>query len=352
MTEDAELLHCYAEGRSEDAFAELVRRRIGLVYSVALRQTRDTHRAEDVAQAVFTDLARKAATLSRRPILVGWLYRSAQFAATDVVRAEQSRARREKEAQIMQETMGRDGPDPEWEKVRPVLDQVIGELNEHDRDASLLRFFDGRQFADIGVRFQLSENGARMRVDRALDKLCGLLARRGITSTTAALGTILAQQATAATPAGLAAMVTGTAMASVSAVVPPVIGVLQLMTTTKMATGVAGVALMILAVGTATYEHQSRRAAEASLASASHDHQLLLAKLNGLEESVRTAEQDAAQIKKRVDDARTAAAAKGAADAQAAKDGAAWDPLAEGKAFLRRHPEVRQAPTVRMPHLI
>ena len=341
MIEDAELLRRYAEDRSEAAFAELVHRRIGLVYSVALRQTRDAHRAEDVAQSVFSALARKAGPLSQRPVLVGWLYRSAQFAAADVVRAEQSRARREQEAHIMQTTQERDGPDPAWEKVRPVLDQVMGELPEHDRDAILLRFFDGRPFADIGTRLQLSENAARMRVERALDKLHGLLARRGITSTTAALGTILAQQATAATPAGLAATVTGTAMAS--AVAAPAVGLLQLMTTTQMATGAAGVALMILAIGTATYEYQSRRADEASLAAASRDQQAFASKLHGLEESVRVAEQDAAEMKQRLADARAADAAKAAAAAQAAKEKAAWDPAAEGKAFLKRHPEVRQA---------
>src|SRR4051812_31665999 len=95
-TEDSDLLRRYADSGSEAAFAELVQRRIGLVYSVALRHTRgDRHRAEDATQAVFTDLARKAATLSQRPVLAGWLYRSAQFAASALVRAEQRRLARE-----------------------------------------------------------------------------------------------------------------------------------------------------------------------------------------------------------------------------------------------------------------
>jgi len=57
MVADAELLRNYAETRSESAFAELVRRRLGLVYSVAVRRTRNTHIAEEATQAVFTDLA-------------------------------------------------------------------------------------------------------------------------------------------------------------------------------------------------------------------------------------------------------------------------------------------------------
>ena len=92
MIEDSELLRRYAEDRSEAAFAELVKRRVGLVYSVAVRQCGgDAHLAEDVTQRVFSDLARKAAELAARPVLSGWLYRSAQFAASDVVRSERRR---------------------------------------------------------------------------------------------------------------------------------------------------------------------------------------------------------------------------------------------------------------------
>src|SRR5215212_8803756 len=99
VPEDSDLLRRYAESSSQDAFAELVRRRIGLVYSVALRQTRgDRHRAEDATQAVFTDLARKARSLAERPVLAGWLFRSAQFAAAGLIRADQRRHVREQEA--------------------------------------------------------------------------------------------------------------------------------------------------------------------------------------------------------------------------------------------------------------
>src|SRR5262245_23258775 len=101
MIEDVELLRHYAETRSEDAVAQIVHRRIGLVYSVALRTTHDPQRAEDVTQAVFADLARKAGSLVQRPALTGWLYRSAHYAALGVVRAERNRAAREKEADLM-----------------------------------------------------------------------------------------------------------------------------------------------------------------------------------------------------------------------------------------------------------
>jgi RNA polymerase sigma factor (sigma-70 family) len=217
MTDDAELLRRYAETRSETAFAELVQRHIGLVYSVALRQTCDAHRADDVVQAVFTDLARKAASLSHRPVLAGWLYRSAQFAAADLVRTEQRRARREQKAHIMEKLTAADASDLTWEKVRPLLDEAMSDLPDIDRDAVLLRFFDDRPFAEIGARLELTENAARMRVERALDKLHAALARRGVTSTAATLGLALAGQAGLAAPAGLAASVTAAALAGTAA---------------------------------------------------------------------------------------------------------------------------------------
>ena len=105
----------------------------------------------------------------------------------------------------------------DWEKLRPTLDLAIGELKDDDRDAVVLRFFEGKSFADVGAKLRLPENTARMRVERALDKLHALLARRGVTSTTAALAVALANQAGVAAPAGLAASVTGAALAGTAA---------------------------------------------------------------------------------------------------------------------------------------
>src|SRR5205085_3224508 len=74
-----------------------------------------------------------------------------------------------------------------------------------------------RTLADVGVRVGLSENSARMRVDRALDKLRTGLSRRGVTSTAAALGLILTQQAVLAAPEGMADVVSDAALAGVGA---------------------------------------------------------------------------------------------------------------------------------------
>src|SRR5262245_61387826 len=129
MIEDAELLRRYAEERSETAFAELVRRHLGLVYGVALRKVGgDAHLAQDVTQGVFTDLARKAVALAQRTVLTGWLFTSTHYAAAKAVRSAQRRRNHEQEAQLMHELTSESVPPVEWERLRPVLDDLIGEL--------------------------------------------------------------------------------------------------------------------------------------------------------------------------------------------------------------------------------
>ena len=220
MNDDAHLLESYAATRSEVAFAELVRRHVALVYSAALRQVNgDAHLAQDVTQLVFTDLARKAGEVASHRVLAGWLFTSTRFAAAKLVRGERRRQARETEARIMNEITGDEGEKMDWDRVRPVLDETLAELGEADREAILLRFFEGRDFAEVGARLRLTDNAARMRVERALDKLHGLLAKRGVTSTTAALAVALGGHAVAAAPAGLAAAVTGAALAGTGAVV-------------------------------------------------------------------------------------------------------------------------------------
>ena len=222
MGTDAELLHRYAEERSEPAFAALVQRHLNLVYFAALRQVGgDAHRARDVAQSVFTDLARKAASLTGRATLTGWLHTSTRFAAAKVRRADFSRQQHEQEAATMNAFLSDPHPDPEaaaeWERLRPMIDDVIHELDDRDREAVLLRFFENRPFAEIGATLSVSEDAARMRVDRALEKLRAVLARRGVKSTRAALAVVFANQVAASAPAGLATAISSAALASAAA---------------------------------------------------------------------------------------------------------------------------------------
>ena len=217
MIPDGELLRRYTETNSESAFTELVERHLALVYSAALRQVNgDAHLAQDVAQTVFADLARKATSLTGRPVLTGWLYTSALFAATKAVRTERRRYPREQEAHFMNQLFCDTAPDPDWGKLRPVLDAAMLELNETDREAVLLRYFDNRQHAEIADRLGLSENAARMRVERALEKLHALISRRGV-STTAALSAVISAHAVQIAPAGLAATLSTAALAGTTA---------------------------------------------------------------------------------------------------------------------------------------
>jgi len=218
MSADAELLQRYVGKRDETAFAELVRRHLGLVYGAALRRTcgrRDL--AEEVAQKVFTAVARKAALLSHHPNLAAWLHRSTRYVAIDVLRAEgRNRVLKESFA-VMSSHEATDGNPAQWERLRPLIDDALDGLREADREAMLLRYFEGLSFADIGHRLRLSENAARMRTERALEKLRAQLGRRGVTSTSAALGLLLANQAFATAPATLATSVTATALAGAPA---------------------------------------------------------------------------------------------------------------------------------------
>ncbi len=217
MHDDATLLRRYADDGSQAAFTELVRRHVDLVYGAALRRTNgNTHRAADVAQQVFTALARDARKLSRHPVLGAWLHTATRNAALNLLIAERRRQTHEAEAATMS-NLHADPAAPVWERLRPELDAAIDELPEPDRAAVVLRFLERRPFAEIGAALRVTEDAARMRTDRALDRLRTALERRGITSTAAALSAVVAGQPVIAAPAGLAATLAASATAQASA---------------------------------------------------------------------------------------------------------------------------------------
>jgi RNA polymerase sigma factor (sigma-70 family) len=212
-TEIQELLQAYVQHGSETAFRELVKRYINLVYSTALRQLgRHAQLAGDVAQNVFTDLARKAGKLPSNVLLGGWLHKHTCFVAANFLRSEQRRLNRENQAAQMNSF--NDHSDENWKKIAPVLDDAINELNSEDRDAVMLRYFEQRDFRSIGATLGVSDDTAQKRVSRALEKLRGLLVNHGVTLTVTALGTLLTNQSIAFPPSGLAENVAGTAFAN------------------------------------------------------------------------------------------------------------------------------------------
>jgi RNA polymerase sigma factor (sigma-70 family) len=241
MNDEATLLRRYAEEGSEAAFTELVRRHIDLVYSAALRRTGgDTHLATDVAQQVFIALARNARKLSDHTVLSAWLHTATRNAALNLMMSEQRRKAREQAAFAL-EPAGAIANEPNWDRMRPVLDAAIDELPESDRAVVVLRFLERRPFATIGAALHVSEDAARMRTERALEKLRAALSRRGITSTAAALGAIVAAQPLMSAPAGLAATFASTALAATGTT--GVIATLTLLMNTKLVT--AGVSALV-----------------------------------------------------------------------------------------------------------
>ena len=171
MTEldDHELLAEFARNESEAAFAALVARYVNLVYAAALRFTGNPHHAEEITQAVFIILARKAGSLRRGTVLSGWLYQTARLTAANFVKGEVRRQRREQEA-FMQSTLTE--PDAAaWEKIAPLLDEAMGRLGESDRNAVVLRLFENKTAQEVATTLKLNEGAARKRVSRALEKL-------------------------------------------------------------------------------------------------------------------------------------------------------------------------------------
>jgi RNA polymerase sigma factor (sigma-70 family) len=214
MLDDSELLRRYVETGSAEAFDALARRHLDLVYSVALRRCGgEMSLAKDVTQMTLLDLARKARSLQQRNSIVGWLHTATRYSAATLLRDERTRKARETAAAALVLTEPSGTRDAEWQQLRPVLDDALGELREVEREAVLLRYFEGHSYAIIGRTLRLTETAARARVDRALDRLRGALARRGIESTAAALGTAMLRGATISMPPELAAAAIAAAVA-------------------------------------------------------------------------------------------------------------------------------------------
>jgi len=219
---DTELLEQFARDQSEDAFAELVRRHIGLVHSVALRHTVNPEQAQDITQAVFIILARKAGSLRSGVVLPGWLYHTARFTAANFQRVEMRRIHREQEA-FMQSTLEEPASDALWRELAPLLDDAMGRLRAGDRDAIVLRFFQNQSLAKVGASMGIAERAAQKRVNRALEKLRKIFTQHGVTSTTTTIAETISAHSIQIPPETLAklmitAAITKGATASVSSI--------------------------------------------------------------------------------------------------------------------------------------
>ena len=198
--EDWQLLQEYAQRNSEPAFRNLVSRYVNLVHSAALRQVQDAQLAEEVTQAVFILLARKAAGFRSGMVLPGWLFRTTRFVASRAVRTEQRRQRREQEALAMQQL---NTPNDTWKQISPLLDEALERLGESDRNAVLLRYFNDKTNRQAATELGISEEAAKKRVARAVDKLRRFFSTRGIALSAAALASLVTANAVQAAPASV-----------------------------------------------------------------------------------------------------------------------------------------------------
>ena len=260
MTDDMALVREYARGNSEEAFAALVSRHVNLVYSVALRQVRDPHLAEEVTQAVFIILARKAGSLGPKTILSGWLCRTARYVSADALKNQRRRERREQEAYMQSilnesesDALSRRNPmEADWLQIAPLLDTAMAQLGEKDHNAVVLRFFEGRNFKDVSAALGTSEDGAKMRVNRALEKLRKFFTKRGVTLSAALIAGAVSANSVHAAPAGLiiSSVAAAKGSAAAASTLTLVKGALKLMAWAKAKTAIVIGTAAILATGT------------------------------------------------------------------------------------------------------
>lgn len=208
---DHDRLRAFVGAGSQDAFRQLVAAHFDLVYSASLRQVHGrSDLAQDACQLVFTELARKAPALQRHPSLRGWLFLCTRHVASRLWRSECRRMRRESAAEAMSQPSG--GGEFEAHELRALVDDALCALNQPERELIFLRFFDHLTFAQIAARVGSTENAARHRLDRALERLRRQFARRGVRSTASALGLMLTRLGAEAAPPGMHAAVAQAAL--------------------------------------------------------------------------------------------------------------------------------------------
>ncbi|MGO8700967.1 MAG: RNA polymerase sigma factor [Limisphaerales bacterium] len=263
--DDVALVREYSRHGSEEAFATLVSRNVNLVYSVAFRQLGDADLAEEATQAAFIILARKAGSLGPKTIVSAWLCRTAQYVATRAIRTQHRRQSREQEVYV-QSLLNQEDPDSSpWPDIAPLLDLAMAGLGEKDHSAIVLRYFQGKDLKQVGVALGVSENAAKTRVSRAVEKLRRFFVKRGIAVSAAVIAAAISANAVQAAPAALAKSATAMAMAkgatASGSTLTLIKGALKIMAWTKAKTAVVVGVLAVLTVGTTRFVYRHDAAA-------------------------------------------------------------------------------------------
>ena len=214
MTSDLDLLRRFARENSQDAFAEIVRRHLNLVHSAALRQVRSPQLAEDIAQSVFADLARGAGKLKPDTILTAWLYSVTRRTAIDAIRKESRHQLRE---QIAVDMNNMNATANDWTQIEPLLDDAMAALDETDRSAVLLRYFENKNLREVGEALGASEDATQKRVSRAVERLREFFSKHNVTIGASGLAVLISANAVQSAPVGLTSAISTAVLAGTAA---------------------------------------------------------------------------------------------------------------------------------------
>ena len=256
---DWELLQKFAGEGSHEAFEEIVRRYGGWCIRRARRQAGDGGVAEDVTQAVFIILARKAGRLPRGTVLAGWLVYTTRFAAMQARKSEERRKVRER--RIAMENQEAGSKEQEGvEELTPHLDEALAKLGGKDRDVVVMRYLEGRSFGEVSAAVGISEEAAKKRVARGMEKLRKIFVRKGVfvsvSVSAAGLGAALGGVPAHAAPVSLSAAAVlahaGGAGASGVASVSIAKGAMQMIAWAKVQLAVGVAAAVVVAGGVGT----------------------------------------------------------------------------------------------------
>ena len=205
---DWRLIRLFVDRNDQGAFAELTRLHLKLVYSTCLREVGDVALAEDATQAVFLLLAQKASSFRKGIGLVSWLFQTSRYAARKAIKRERTRALYELRAAQQAQLTDMDAFEDSRE-FGVALNEALYALPQGDRNALLMRYFDEYTLKEVGVAIGISEDGARLRINRALDKMRRPLSKSGFMIGAVALVTLLEAQGSASPADTLAAKVAG-----------------------------------------------------------------------------------------------------------------------------------------------
>ena len=262
---DIDLMRQYADGNSESAFAELVRRHINFVYSVALRQVGNSPDAQDVTQAVFIILARKIPGLRQRTMLTGWLYETTRFTSRQLLRTRARRQAREQEA-YMDSIVHSPDTDTVWKQLAPILEDAMARLSEKDRALLALRFFENKSVAETASLLGLNEWTVRKRAERSVEKLRAFFHRRGVVVPTSVLTSAMSANSIHAAPPALAGVISAAAFtkgaAASASTLTLIKGALKLMAWSNTKVAISTSLALILLAGVTTVGIEKVRAYE------------------------------------------------------------------------------------------